>query len=155
MTHRRIVLHLLGPVVLGTLALSGCATQSADRYSAREFDVGALLVELQAVPRASTSVITAADISALPAGYTVEEVLAHSAGIYLRRRHEPGGEMTVYVLGAENPLYVIDGVPYDQGGYVPVNARDIERIEMFKYGAGTALYGLRGSNGVIVITTKK
>jgi TonB-dependent SusC/RagA subfamily outer membrane receptor len=100
-------------------------------------------------------VITAADIRNLPPSYTVVEVLAHSAGIYLRRDERPGGEMTVYVLGTANPLYVVDGVPMEQDGHLPISSQDIERIEMYKYGAGTALYGFRGSNGVIVITTKK
>lgn len=155
MNHRRIFFQLIVPIVLGTQLLSACAARSVDGYAAREFDVDALLVELQAIPRASTSVITAADIRDLPPSYTVEEILAHSTGIYLQRRHEPGGDMTVYVLGASNPLFVIDGVPFEQDGYVPVNSQDVERIEMYKYGAGTALYGLRGSNGVILITTKK
>jgi TonB-dependent SusC/RagA subfamily outer membrane receptor len=100
-------------------------------------------------------VITAADIRNLPPEYTVEEILARSAGIYLRRDERPGGEMTVYVLGAANPLYVVDGVPMPPDVPLSVNSQDVERIEMHKYGAGTALYGLRGSNGVIVITTKR
>jgi TonB-dependent SusC/RagA subfamily outer membrane receptor len=146
-----------GALLVGTGALTGCASfaRSPDSYTAREFDVEALLVELQGIPRASTSVITASDIRNLPTGYTVEEVLAHSAGIYLRRDQRPGGEMTVFVLGAADPLFVVDGVPMEPDGYIPISSQDIERIEMHKYGAGTALYGLRGSNGVIVITTKR
>jgi len=156
MTARTTSRHLLACALLvGTGTLIGCATSSPDAYTARGFDVDGLLVELQAIPRASTSVITAADIRALPPSYTVEDVLAHSAGIYLRRRNEPGGDMTIYVLGSANPLYVVDGVPLEGGGNIPINSQDVERIEMLKYGSGTALYGFRGSNGVIVITTKR
>jgi TonB-dependent SusC/RagA subfamily outer membrane receptor len=153
--HLAFRTSIVAGLLSGLGVLAGCATSSPDAYTAREFDIGALLVDLQAVPRASTSVITAADISALPPSYTVEEILAHTSGIYLRRDERPGGEMTVYVMGAADPLYVVDGVPIQPEGHLAVNSQDVERIELYKYGAGTALYGLRGSNGVIVITTKK
>jgi len=146
---------LAGALLTATGLLTGCAATAADSYSAREFNFDALLAELQPRQRASTSVITEADIRALPPSLTVEEILAHSAGIYLRRRHEPGGDMTVYVLGSANPLYVIDGVPLSTDGHVPLNSNDVHRMEILKYGAGTALYGFRGSNGVVLITTKK
>ena len=136
-------------------ALAGCATSTPDGYVARSRGYDSQIAELLGTPRASSSVITAADLAALPPTYSVEEVLAHWAGMYLRRRNEPGGEMTIYVLGEANPLYVVDGVPLLVEGNLPLNTRDVERIEILKYGASVALYGLRGSNGVILITTRK
>ena len=53
--------------------------------------------------------------------------------------------------GANNPLYVIDGIP--QGGS-NVNPSDIETMQVLKDAASTAIYGSRGANGVILITTK-
>ncbi|HYD54464.1 MAG TPA: TonB-dependent receptor [Gemmatimonadaceae bacterium] len=52
------------------------------------------------------------------------------------------------------PLYVIDGIPYD-GTLSEINPNDIESIEVLKDASSVAIYGARGSNGVILITTKK
>lgn len=52
------------------------------------------------------------------------------------------------------PLYVIDGVPYS-GDLNMLNTSDIETLTVLKDAASTALYGARGANGVIMITTKR
>lgn len=60
--------------------------------------------------------------------------------------------------GSEEPLYVIDGVPLPpgSGGHLAgINPYDIESIKVLKEGHETALYGVRGANGVIVITTRR
>jgi TonB-linked SusC/RagA family outer membrane protein len=84
----------------------------------------------------------------------------------------PGGEVFVRVrgtaslLGESRPLYVIDGVPLNtstavtSGGerlspLADINPNDIESMEILKDAAATAIYGSRGSNGVILITTKR
>jgi TonB-linked SusC/RagA family outer membrane protein len=58
-----------------------------------------------------------------------------------------------YSLGS-GPLYVVDGVIYD-GGFSNINPDDIETITVLKDASTTALYGAKGANGVIMITTKK
>ena len=56
-------------------------------------------------------------------------------------------------IGGLSPLYVINGVP---GGNIDnINQNDIESIDVLKGGAASAIYGTRGSNGVVLITTKK
>ena len=58
-------------------------------------------------------------------------------------------------MSASNePLYVVDGVPFD-GGIETINPQDIETMTVLKDAASNALYGARGANGVILITTKK
>ncbi|MDD2285498.1 MAG: SusC/RagA family TonB-linked outer membrane protein, partial [Paludibacter sp.] len=52
------------------------------------------------------------------------------------------------------PLYVVDGIPYD-GDISAINTTDIESVTVLKDAASNALYGARGANGVIMITTKK
>jgi len=72
---------------------------------------------------------------------------------------DPNSETTVQVrgigsrVGNSNPLIVIDGVP--GGNLQNVNENDIESITVLKDGAASAIYGTRGSKGVIIVTTKK
>jgi TonB-dependent SusC/RagA subfamily outer membrane receptor len=61
-------------------------------------------------------------------------------------------------FGSPAPLYVVDGValpPEANGELVGINPYDIESIKVLKNPSDTALYGIRGGNGVIEITTKK
>src|SRR5690606_1379690 len=58
-------------------------------------------------------------------------------------------------IAANNaPLVVVDGIPYG-GNLTDLNPADIESIEVLKDGSAAAIYGSRGSNGVILITTKQ
>ncbi|GIZ09616.1 TonB-dependent receptor [Flavobacterium sp. UMI-01] len=72
---------------------------------------------------------------------------------------DPGAEANVQirglssVLGNNRPLYVVDGIPYDNNPNISMN--EIETIDVLKDGASAAIYGTRGSAGVILITTKK
>ena len=73
---------------------------------------------------------------------------------------QPGTGSTVRIRGigsisaSNNPLYVVDGVPYD-GDISAINSQDIESMTVLKDAASNALYGARGANGVILVTTKK
>jgi TonB-linked SusC/RagA family outer membrane protein len=59
------------------------------------------------------------------------------------------------IAGNTNVLYVMDGVPIEAGTFQSINPGDIESVTVLKDASAKALYGSRGSNGVIVITTKK
>ncbi|UOY08931.1 carboxypeptidase-like regulatory domain-containing protein [Muricauda sp. SCSIO 64092] len=73
----------------------------------------------------------------------------------------PGDGTTVTVRGANsisgesNALYIVDGVPANANGIQEINPEDIEDIQMLKAMNASALYGSRGANGIIIITTKK
>ncbi|MBO4984924.1 MAG: SusC/RagA family TonB-linked outer membrane protein [Bacteroides sp.] len=73
---------------------------------------------------------------------------------------QPGTSATVRIRGigsmsASNaPLYVVDGIPYE-GDISAINTQDIESMTVLKDAAAAALYGARGANGVILVTTKK
>ena len=73
---------------------------------------------------------------------------------------QPGESAKVRIRGVgsinagTNPLYVVDGVPFD-GELSSINTADIESMTVLKDAASTALYGARGANGIIMITTKK
>ena len=74
----------------------------------------------------------------------------------------PGGTMNIVIRGANSitqdnsPLYVIDGFPVEDPAIAAtLNTNDIENLTILKDASATAIYGARGANGVVIITTKK
>ena len=73
---------------------------------------------------------------------------------------QPGEGASIQIRGAgsinasSSPLYVVDGIPFD-GSLSSINPQDIESMTVLKDASAGALYGARGANGVVVITTKK
>jgi TonB-linked SusC/RagA family outer membrane protein len=73
---------------------------------------------------------------------------------------KPGSVPTIRVRGrrsfraSNDPLYVVDGIPL-AGGYEDLNPNDVQSMEILKDATATAIYGARGANGVIIITTKR
>ncbi|MFR9164972.1 MAG: SusC/RagA family TonB-linked outer membrane protein [Dysgonomonas sp.] len=89
-----------------------------------------------------------------------EMIKGRAAGVQVKQNSlEPGGSVSIRIRGASSisannePLYVIDGFQTDNMDQI--NPDDIASIEILKDAATTAIYGARGSNGVILITTKK
>ena len=78
----------------------------------------------------------------------------------LNSNGQPGTSSTVRIRGigslyaSNTPLYVVDGIPFD-GDISSINPNDIESMSVLKDAAAAALYGARGANGVIMVTTKK
>ncbi len=73
---------------------------------------------------------------------------------------QPGSGVSVRIRGIgtngnAEPLYIIDGLPTSDAGLDFLNPSDIESIEVLKDAASSAIYGTRGANGVVLITTKK
>ncbi len=72
----------------------------------------------------------------------------------------PGADVSIYIragssISAGNePLYIIDGFPQLGGSNLNINVNDVESVEILKDASATAIYGSRGANGVIIITTK-
>ncbi len=73
--------------------------------------------------------------------------------------NRPGADMSIQIRGknsinsSNEPLYVIDGVP-SQTGLRHLNSSDIESIDILKDASSSAIYGSRGANGVVIVTTK-
>ena len=91
---------------------------------------------------------------------TAQLIKGRAAGVYVRQRSDaPGGSISIRVRGASSissnnePLYVIDGVQCDNCD--DLYPDDIASIEIMKDAASTAIFGARGANGVVIITTKK
>ncbi|MHB1178191.1 MAG: SusC/RagA family TonB-linked outer membrane protein [Daejeonella sp.] len=107
-------------------------------------------------------------IRSLPVATIDQKMVGQVAGVQVQQLSgAPGGGTSVKIrgsgsLGAGNePLYVVDGMPYSAGmnqnlnPLIFINPNDIESITILKDASSTAIYGSRGANGVIMITTKK
>lgn len=105
--------------------------------------------------------VKASDLEDQPV-YRVEDALqGRTTGVtVIASSGQPGAAPTVRVRGTtsinnSDPLYVVDGVPLDDGGFDYLNASDIESVEVLKDAASAAIYGARAASGVILVTTKK
>ncbi len=106
----------------------------------------------------AVSSITADEIAALPVLRTEQALQGRVAGVTVTQNSgSPGSSLTVRVRGTgtinnSDPLYIVDGVPVD--GLDFLNPNDIASINVLKDAASAAIYGARGANGVVLITTK-
>ena len=143
--------------------LVGCSSRSGWEYAAEP-----------AAERTSSTVLTEAQIATYPSNWSIEQVMVQGLpGLMLTSGNSGGtavrgrdGQMTMigsspnqYIsmrgMGGGPALVIVDGVPLPEDmGSIGVNVNDVSRIEVLKDAASTALYGFRGSGGVIVITTK-
>ncbi|MGN6353544.1 MAG: SusC/RagA family TonB-linked outer membrane protein [Parafilimonas sp.] len=102
------------------------------------------------------STITSKDIDRVHGGSTVSTTLAGKLpGVTFRMPDgRPGASANIQIRNMGNPLYVIDGIQQDAGQFNNLAPNDIESISILK-DASAAIYGVRGGNGVVVVTTKK
>ncbi|GAB4486934.1 MAG: TonB-dependent receptor [Saprospiraceae bacterium] len=103
--------------------------------------------------------VKAKDIERIPSASVDQALQGKIAGVYvLPNSGQPGAGATIRIRGTgtlnnANPLYVVDGMLLDDISFV--NPQDVESIEVLKDASATAIYGNRGANGVIIITTKR
>lgn len=109
----------------------------------------------------SASVVKGEELGKRPVGHLTKSFEGTVAGVTVTSGGgQPGEGSAIMVRGigsvnaSSSPLYVVDGVPYD-GAISSINPADIETMTVLKDASAGALYGARGANGVIVITTKK
>lgn len=112
-------------------------------------------------PSASTRV-DAGDINNVPMSSLDQILQGRVPGMsVISSSGQPGQAAAVVIRGigsingSTSPLYVMDGIPIEGGYFQTINPQDIESVTVLKDASAKALYGSRGSNGVIVITTKK
>ncbi len=123
----------------------------------------------------SVTEVGSEDIESTPATDVVNALAGKVAGVRINNSTGAAGGSSFVeirgsasILGNNQPLYVIDGIPIQSGGgsggtggvafsnrTIDINPDDIESMSVLKGAAATALYGLRAGNGVIMITTKK
>jgi len=89
-----------------------------------------------------------------------EAIQGRLPGVDVKRTSgKPGADMTIEIRGVNSiygntqPLYVVDGIPVSSIN--DINPSDIERMDVLKDASSTAIFGSRGANGVVIVTTKK
>ncbi len=122
----------------------------------------------------SVALVNMDDLSEVPASSFDKKMQGRVAGVQVTALSgQPGGATSMKIRGANSimsgtePLYVIDGVLMDgqqnfswigspsENGLSSINPNDIESINILKDASATAIYGARGANGVVIVTTKK
>lgn len=105
--------------------------------------------------------VSAEKLSARPVSNAFEALQGKAAGVDITSSERPGTVGSIRIRGnrsisaSGDPLYVVDGVPLSAGGIETINPRDIESIDILKDASSTAIYGSRGANGVVLVTTKR
>jgi TonB-linked SusC/RagA family outer membrane protein len=108
----------------------------------------------------SVSSVTADQVAKVPVTALDQALQGRSSGVQVTNNDgAPGSGVTVLIrgvgsLGSNDPLYVVDGYPIT-GGLNNINPNDIASMDILKDASATAIYGVRASNGVVIITTKK
>ncbi len=105
--------------------------------------------------------ITNEEITSRPVNNIYEAMQGNAAGVDITNNERPGEIGKIYIRGVRSltasnePLYVVDGIPVmSLSGIETLNPQDIESIDILKDASATAIYGSRGANGVVLVTTK-
>jgi len=108
----------------------------------------------------ATASVSGAEISKIPVTSAAQAITGKIAGVnVVTQSGAPGADVNIVVRGGtsitqgNSPLYIVDGFQMDDG-LKNIDMNDIETIDVMKDASATAIYGARGSNGVILITTK-
>lgn len=109
----------------------------------------------------SIASVSSKDIKEVPVTDAGQALQGRAAGVsVLSSGTKPGDGVTIRVRGrrslnaSKDPLYVVDGIPLE-GGINDINPGDIKSMEVLKDASATAIYGSRGANGVVLITTNR
>ena len=111
----------------------------------------------------SISSVTSAQLERQSNSVSIDNALQGVAtGVQVTAQNgKPGNAAFVRIRGigsinaGSEPLYLLDGIQVDEDAIIGINPSDIERMDVLKDAASTAIYGARGANGVVVITSKR
>lgn len=106
--------------------------------------------------------VSTEELNARPVNNALEALQGKAAGVDITTNERPGSLGSIRIRGERSltagnaPLYVVDGVPLMSASAIEtLNPRDIETIDILKDASATAIYGSRGANGVVLVTTKQ
>ncbi len=106
----------------------------------------------------AVSVVNVDDLKSTPSANLGAQLQGRATGVTVSGTGAPGSPAVVRIrgfqsIGNNEPLYVIDGVPTSDPSII--NPQDVESLQVLKDGTAAAIYGTRGANGVVIITTKQ
>lgn len=105
--------------------------------------------------------IGAEEIRSRPVTNALQAIQGKAAGVDITSNERPGQLGSILIRGvrsinaSNSPLFVVDGIPLQAGGIEAINPNDIEAIDILKDASATAVFGSRGANGVVLVTTKR
>lgn len=97
----------------------------------------------------------------MPVKDALQAMQGKVAGVDITSNQRPGTTGSIQIRGVrslsanQSPLYVVDGMVLQASGIDNINPSDIESIDVLKDASSTAVYGARGANGVVLVTTKQ
>lgn len=105
----------------------------------------------------SVSVVDVKSMKSIPTGSAVQALQGQASGVNIISSGVPGGGSNIFIrgitsFGNTSPLVLVDGVP---GNLNDIRSDEVESIQVLKDAGAAAIYGVRGANGVIIVTTKK
>lgn len=109
----------------------------------------------------SVAGINQKDIRSRPVDNALQAMQGKVAGVDITSNERPGQVGSIRIRGersvnaTNNPLFVVDNIPVTSGGIEYLNPNDIESIDVLKDASATAIFGSRGANGVVIVTTKQ
>lgn len=109
----------------------------------------------------SVAGINQKDIRSRPVDNALQAMQGKVAGVDITSNERPGTVGSINIRGvrslaaSNSPLFVVDGIPLTTGGIDFLNPNDIESIDVLKDASATAIFGSRGANGVVIVTTKQ
>ncbi|WP_066837462.1 SusC/RagA family TonB-linked outer membrane protein [Rufibacter ruber] len=146
------------------VAIAGKSTVNVSLSSDTKFVDEVVVVGYQTVTRkeltSSVSSVNAKQLQDIPVSTAADALAGRLAGVQVTSSEgQPGAEVTIRVRGGNSitqsnePLYIVDGIQVENALNF-LSPQEIQSVDVLKDAASTAIYGARGSNGVIVITTK-
>lgn len=148
-----------------TVALNGrtkvSVTLEEDAANLEEVVVVGYGVQKKSDVTGAMASVDAEKLMERPVSNAFEALQGKAAGVDITTNERPGELGEIHIRGmrslsaSNTPLYVVDGVPLMSSSAIEsLNPRDIESIDILKDASATAIYGSRGANGVIIVTTK-
>ena len=155
--------------ILGSLSINAQVTNDSIQVEADPFASDSIILNQAVVigygsvkKSDLTSAVSSAnskDIMQIASTTAMQSLQGKLAGVNIINTDAPGAPPAVIIrgmgtaLGGKSPLYVVDGLVVPN--IININPNDIEKIDVLKDAASSAIYGVRGANGVVVITTKR
>ncbi|AWV99260.1 SusC/RagA family TonB-linked outer membrane protein [Arcticibacterium luteifluviistationis] len=152
--------YLAQEIVVGNQSVINVSLNT-DAASLEEVIVVGYGTQKKSQTTGAISQVTAKQISEMPLTNVAQALQGRVAGVDVSQSgSKPGSTPKILIRGRRSfqanndPLYVVDGIPL-AGGYEDFNPNDVQSLEILKDATATAIYGARGANGVVLITTKR